>query len=70
MRNNGESMRFRTLALLLALGCGLGMAAQAKTKTVRRSAAIHQVKRSRNKAFKARKVKPAVRRPKKNRRAR
>ena len=60
-------MKLRTLAVALALVCGLTAAADAKTKNVRSKPPIYKVKKfkaRKNKAAKARKIRPAVRRPK------
>jgi hypothetical protein len=54
-------MMFRNIALALALGCGLTMAADAKPKHNARPRAIQprvKAKKSKNRAFQARKVKP------------
>lgn len=57
-------MKLRALALALALACGLSVTAEAKTQSVRRKPPTYKVKKFRNKSAKARKVRPAVRRPK------
>ena len=62
-------MTFRTLALVLALGSGLVATTEAKSKSAH-SAPVYKVKKSRHKTAKARKVKPAVKQPKKSRHAR